>query len=899
VHRPGNSGKFRKVREDFEYRGELTSAQVNDSARVFKSNMASATRRRRAHRAVDDEVSVVTEDAIATTTEAAVPPQRRSNRRSKSVDTPTRIRAEGISSSPETSDNERIGAAVTGKRTFRGYPGGSLVLPSFSGIGSSLATHLAKWENCSEFYGWNSKQRLCMLRGSLDGPAVNLLCELKPGHSEGDLVKLLKERFSDEGQVETFRAQLRSRRRRKGESLQSLYHDVIRLLNLSYPDDRGQYSQILGRDAFLSALDDDLRFRILDRGAQSLREAFEIATRFESLFGACDGMMRDKNVRQVEKSAIDEWRAEINKNLQRMEAGFKAEMVKMEGTINQRLQAIENLYADRFTSMQPMATRPTLGTGESQGGEQLPVSSGGNQRQNAAAKGKVQCYSCGETGHIQRNCKNRQQQSNVGNSSVAGAGSRFVRKQSAVQTTSNEAEVQNFVETCLEVRFQKGSGFVTHRAILDSGAHENLIPKKYVTQRILPVSRRLICANGSTLRNLGECFINLEICPGCVVKTRFCVTDQCDEILLSRSWLSSNGFVWDFRDKVYYGDKCILLKPRNVSENIRRVYARESVCLPARSVGFIPATVAVTTMRNEMCDFEVEPCAIENQAVLARSLVSNEPEASLLSINLSDADVMIRRGQFLSNACAVDRGMARRVEQVQAEVSNDTSHDVERFPFVESCGTETQVSDVELELIEAIISKMPDIWSCSEKDRVRQLLLRYRGLLAKDEYDYGKCILGKAKLTLKDENCTPVTQPLRNHALTYLDMIDQEVEKLLQRGYVRPIICEWGQNIVVVPRKNIDGKISAIRLTLDARETNEKLVRQIFPVPRADLVFQCMRKGRFYSAIDLRNAYQSVELEEDSQKYTAFQTRRGFICVPASLSWFTRQRVVVQLSNPR
>jgi transposase InsO family protein len=868
---------------------------VIDSARVVKSKMA--TRRRRAHRAVDDEVSVATEEQTEATSEAAVPQQRQSNRRSKSVDTPTRVRAEEISSSPETSDNERIGAAVTGKRNFRGYPGGSLVLPSFSGIGSSLATHLAKWENCAEFYGWNSKQRLCMLRGSLDGPAVNILCELKPGHTEEDLVRLLKERFCDEGLVETFRAQLRSRRRRKGESLQSLYHDVIRLLNLSYPDDRGQYSQILGRDAFLSALDDDMRFRILDRGAQSLKEAFEIATRFESLFGACDGMPRDKSVRQVEKSAIDEWRAEMNNNLQRMETGFKAEMAKMEGTLNQRLLAIENLYADRVTSLQPMIVRPTRDTGESQGGDQLPVISDGNQRQYTGNRGKVQCYNCGKIGHIQKNCRNKQQQSNFSSSSATGTSGQFARKQNAVQTSSDEVEDQNFVETCLEVRFQKGSGFVNHRAILDSGAHENLIPKKYVTKKIWPVSRRLICANGSTLRNLGECVIDLEICPGCVVKTRFCVTDQCDEILLSRSWLSSNGFVWDFKDKIYYGDKCILLKPRNVSENVRRVYARESVCIPARSVGFIPATVAVTTMRDESCDYEVKPCAIENQAVLARSLVSNEPEASLLSINVSDADVLIRRGQFLSNACAVDREMVRRVEQVHAEVRNDTSHStIEKFPFVESCGTETPVSDVELELIEAIISKMPDIWSCSEKDSVRQLLLRYRGLLAKDEYDYGKCTLGKAKLTLKDEKCEPVSQPLRNHALTYLDKIDQEVETLLQRGYVRPIICEWGQNIVVVPRKSIDGKVSAIRLTLDARETNEKLVRQIFPMPRSDMVFQCMRKGRLYSAIDLRNAYQSVELEEDSQKYTAFQTRRGLfafrrLCpgLHASGSWFSYQ----------
>ena len=80
------------------------------------------------------------------------------------------------------------------------------------------------------------------------------------------IIALLKARFGSENQAERFRAELRNRKRTKGESLQKLYHDVRRLMSLAYPGDSSVLSDIVGRDAFLEALDDQaLRVRILEK----------------------------------------------------------------------------------------------------------------------------------------------------------------------------------------------------------------------------------------------------------------------------------------------------------------------------------------------------------------------------------------------------------------------------------------------------------------------------------------------------------------------------------------------------------------------------------------------------------------------------------------------------------
>ena len=149
-----------------------------------------------------------------------------------------------------------------------------------------LETHLAKLNNCAEYYNWTARDRLCHLKASLEGHAGQVLWELGSGSTEEEIVKLLRNRFGNVNQMERYRAELRSRRRKRGESIQAVYQDVRRLLALGFPGHSGELCEIIGRDAFLEALADPaLRVRVLDQQPTTLDEALAIVCRMEAYSG--------------------------------------------------------------------------------------------------------------------------------------------------------------------------------------------------------------------------------------------------------------------------------------------------------------------------------------------------------------------------------------------------------------------------------------------------------------------------------------------------------------------------------------------------------------------------------------------------------------------------------------
>ena len=94
---------------------------------------------------------------------------------------------------------------------------------------------------------------------------------------------MLRARFGNENQTERFRAELRARRRAAGESLQAVYNDICRLLALAYPGPSNPTTAIVGRDAFIDALNhQQMRVRILEREPRTLEEALSIASRLEA-----------------------------------------------------------------------------------------------------------------------------------------------------------------------------------------------------------------------------------------------------------------------------------------------------------------------------------------------------------------------------------------------------------------------------------------------------------------------------------------------------------------------------------------------------------------------------------------------------------------------------------------
>ena len=120
---------------------------------------------------------------------------------------------------------------------------------------------MARFETYAEYFEWNEANKLFQLRVSLAGAAGQILWDAGRQATVGQIVALLKARFGSENQAERYRAEL----------------------SLSYPGESSALSDIVGRDAFLEALDDQtLRVRILEKEPKNVDEALNIASRLKA-----------------------------------------------------------------------------------------------------------------------------------------------------------------------------------------------------------------------------------------------------------------------------------------------------------------------------------------------------------------------------------------------------------------------------------------------------------------------------------------------------------------------------------------------------------------------------------------------------------------------------------------
>ncbi|GKA98338.1 putative reverse transcriptase domain-containing protein [Tanacetum coccineum] len=95
-------------------------------------------------------------------------------------------------------------------------------------------------------------------------------------------------------------------------------------------------------------------------------------------------------------------------------------------------------------------------------------------------------------------------------------------------------------------------------------------------------------------------------------------------------------------------------------------------------------------------------------------------------------------------------------------------------------------------------------------------------------------------------------------------------KRFTDKGFIRPSSSPWGAPVLFVKKK--DG---SFRMCIDYQELNKLTVKNRYPLPRIDDLFDQLQGSSVYSKIDLRSGYHQLRVREEDIPKTAFRTRYG------------------------
>eukprot|EP00253_Pinus_taeda_P012189 PITA_12189 len=128
----------------------------------------------------------------------------------------------------------------------------------------------------------------------------------------------------------------------------------------------------------------------------------------------------------------------------------------------------------------------------------------------------------------------------------------------------------------------------------------------------------------------------------------------------------------------------------------------------------------------------------------------------------------------------------------------------------------------------------------------------------------------------------PVSRAPYRMSVPELTELKIQLQELLDKNYIRPSVSPWGAPVLFVKKK--DG---TLRMCIDYRQLNKLTVKNKYPLPRIDELFDQVKGATVFSKIDLRSGYNQIRIKDEDIAKTTFRTRYGhyeFVVLPFGLT---------------
>ena len=88
-----------------------------------------------------------------------------------------------------------------------------------------------------------------------------------------------------------------------------------------------------------------------------------------------------------------------------------------------------------------------------------------------------------------------------------------------------------------------------------------------------------------------------------------------------------------------------------------------------------------------------------------------------------------------------------------------------------------------------------------------------------------------------------------------LEEIKKQIKELVEKGYIRPSSSPWGSPVLLVEKK--DG---SLRMVVDYHALNEVTIKNKYPLPTINDLFDQLQGAKVFSKIDLRSGYHQLKI---------------------------------------
>jgi hypothetical protein len=100
--------------------------------------------------------------------------------------------------------------------------------------------------------------------------------------------------------------------------------------------------------------------------------------------------------------------------------------------------------------------------------------------------------------------------------------------------------------------------------------------------------------------------------------------------------------------------------------------------------------------------------------------------------------------------------------------------------------------------------------------------------------------------------------------------LKKQLQELLDKGFIRPSTSLWGCPALFVMKKD-----ESLRMCVDYRPLNAVTIKNKYPLPCIDVLFDQLVGAKVFSKIDLRSGYHQIKIRTSDISKTAFSTRYG------------------------